>query len=262
MLNHRPRITDTEGTAHSSTEVPMHSRESAQARVLVIEDSPEVVDVISAALGPDRRYEIRSAADGRLGLELARTFAPDVVILDLGLPGLDGTEVCREVRTFSDAYVLILSARDDEVDRLVGLSVGADDYMTKPFSPRELALRVQVLLRRPRGGAEGDGAQPRLIETGGLRVDMLAREVTLHDEPVELTRIEFDLLVALASRPDMVYSRRLLVETVWGDDWFGDDHLVSVHVANLRKKIDRDGCDHIKTVRGVGYRMNAQPVAS
>ena len=192
-------------------------------------------------------------------IELARSMDPDVVVLDIGLPGADGVTVCRELRTFTDAYVIMLTARDDEVDRLVGLAVGADDYMTKPFSARELLARVHVVLRRPRVGL---GVSPAptssrtdIVDIGDVRLDRLAHEVRLDGELIQLTKIEFDLLDTMVSRPGMVFSRRLLLETVWGDDWFGDDHLISVHMANLRKKLDRRGRKHITTVRGVGYRF-------
>jgi len=234
-----------------------------QARVLAVDDAPEILQMIQAVLGRDGAYDLATATNGIEALELARSFDPDVVILDLGLPGMDGVEVCRELRSFTDAYVLMLTGRDDEVDRLVGLAVGADDYMTKPFSTRELAARVQVLLRRPRGGVRTDagdesGAEA-IVTFGELSVNLPAREVRVSGELIELTKIEFDLLATLAQRPEMVFTRQFLVETVWGDDWYGDDHMVSVHVANVRKKIDRGSSKFIKTVRGVGYRMNPQP---
>jgi DNA-binding response OmpR family regulator len=179
-----------------------------------------------------------------------------VIVLDLGLPKIDGVDVCRQVRGFTDAYVIMLTGRSDEVDRVVGLEVGADDYMTKPFSPRELVARVRAMLRRPRSSvtADSDAARPRRF--GDLEVDPLAHSVHLDGDEVQLTRIEFDLLEALTSKPSMVFSRSLLRERVWGPDWFGDDHVVDVHIANLRKKIDANSGDsRIRTVRGVGYRM-------
>jgi DNA-binding response OmpR family regulator len=150
----------------------------------------------------------------------------------------------------------MLTAKTDEVDKLIGLSVGADDYMTKPFSPRELVARIRAMLRRPRTGAQ-DAESVRRI--GELRIDPLAREVFRGDEQIELTRIEFDLLDVLSSNPRMAFSREKLLEKVWGPDWFGDDHVVDVHVSNLRKKIGDDPSSphYIRTVRGVGYRMSA-----
>lgn len=222
--------------------------------ILIVEDAPEFVQLIEAALDRGGDYDIEVATDGLEAIERAKQIDPDLVVLDLGLPGADGIEVCRELRTFTDAYVIMLTGRDDEVDRLVGLAVGADDYVTKPFSAREVAARVQVLLRRPRTPVApvDDSAT---IEVGDLRIDGLAREVTVAGESIELTKLEFDLLATLASRPEMVFTRQLLLESVWGGEWFGDDHLVSVHIANLRKKIDRDGREHVTTVRGVGYRL-------
>lgn len=227
--------------------------------VMIVEDAPEFVQLVEASLTRDGSYRIEVATNGLDAIDLARKVEPDVVILDLGLPGVDGIEVCREIRTFSDAYILMLTARAEEVDRLVGLAVGADDYVTKPFSARELAARVQVLLRRPRVSKAADdrGAPSDMVEIGAMRIDLPAREVVVDDQPVQLTKIEFDLLATLASRPGMVFTRQVLLEAVWGIDWVGDDHLVSVHIANLRKKIDRDGTDRVTTVRGVGYRLNA-----
>ena len=188
-----------------------------------------------------------------------------MVVLDLGLPGLDGLEVCRRLRTFSDCYVVMLTARGEEVDKLVGLSVGADDYVTKPFSPRELVARVGVMLRRPRagraapagpGGPDADGEGSRLV-VGGLAVDLPAREVRVDGREVELTRTEFDLLAALAGRPRTAFGRRQLIDTVWGQEWVGDEHLVDVHVGHLRRKLGDDvgSARFVRTVRGIGYRM-------
>lgn len=228
------------------------------ARVLVVDDAPEILQMVEAVLSKDNTFVVETATNGADALPLARSFDPEVVILDLGLPGMDGVEVCRELRNFTDAYVLMLTGRDDEVDRLVGLAVGADDYMTKPFSTRELVARVQVLLRRPRGGVRTDdaAADASMLQSGELRVDPLAREVHVGETRVHLTKIEFDLLATLAARPEMVFTRTLLTESVWGAEWYGDDHMISVHMANLRKKIDIGDQRHIKTVRGVGYRLN------
>lgn len=225
-------------------------------RVLVVDDASEIRLMVAAALNRDGSYALAEAASGTEALEAARSFRPDVVVLDLGLPDIDGVEVCRELRTFTDAYVLMLTGRDEEVDRLVGLAVGADDYMTKPFSPRELAARIQVLLRRPRTGADSMSRPTAdTVELGDMAIDMLAREVRIDDELIDLTKIEFDLLATLSARPEMVFTRQQIIDTVWGDDWYGNDHMISVHIANLRKKLDANGTTHIKTVRGVGYRI-------
>jgi DNA-binding response OmpR family regulator len=199
-------------------------------------------------------FHVEEAADGETAVAVARSAEPAVVVLDLNLPKLDGVEVCRQIRTFSDAYVIMLTAKGDEVDKVIGLSVGADDYMTKPFSPRELVARIRAMLRRPRSGV----AESDTVRTfGELRIDPLAREVFRANAKIELTRIEFDLLDVLSSNPRMAFSRAKLLERVWGPDWFGDDHVVDVHVSNLRKKIGDDpgSPQFVRTVRGVGYRM-------
>lgn len=226
-------------------------------RALVIDDAPELREALAAVLAQEG-FRVELAATGGEGIELARTCSPELVVLDLSLPDFDGVEVCRELRVFSHAYVLMLTARDDEVDKLIGLSVGADDYMTKPFSPRELAARVRALRRRPRGlgaAASTDGA-PRRV--GELELDLHAREVRVAGAPVALTKIEFDLLDALSERPRAVLTRDQLLQRVWGPTWFGDDHVVAVHVSKLREKLgdrDRDR-PLIATVRGVGYRLD------
>ncbi len=217
----------------------------------MVEDAPEFQKILQVALEADG-YRVSVVATGEEALEHVRAFQPDVVLLDLVLPGLDGTEVCRQLRTFTDAYIIMVTGKDAEVDKLIGLAVGADDYMTKPFSPRELVARVNVLLRRPRTGSIHE--ESTSTQVGDLELNTDSREVSAGGEPLELTRIEFDLLATLSSNPKMVYSRQLLLETVWGDSWF-DDHVVDVHIGNLRKKIDANGVRHIKTVRGVGYRM-------
>ena len=227
-------------------------------RVLVVDDEQSLAKVVASYLQRDG-HEVACVFDGPSALDAARRRPPDVVVLDLGLPGLDGIEVCRQLRTFSDCYVVMLTARSDEVDKLVGLGVGADDYLTKPFSPRELVARVRVMLRRPRTGqASANQAQeepPRSF--GPLRIDVTAREVHVDDVPVELTRTEFDLLVALSARPRMAFSRRAVIDAVWGEGWVGDEHLVDVHIGHLRRKLGDDPAvpRFIRTVRGVGYRM-------
>jgi DNA-binding response OmpR family regulator len=170
------------------------------------------------------------------------------------LPKVDGIEACRRIRTFSDAYIVMLTARAEEVDKIVGLSIGADDYLTKPFSPRELVARIRAMLRRPR--AAEAGTEP-LRRFGDLTIDRAAREALRNGVPVELTRIEFDLLDALSESARLVLTRSQLLERVWGPSWFGDDHVVDVHIANLRRKLGDDPRSprYVRTVRGVGYRM-------
>lgn len=223
---------------------------------LVVEDEAPLAALVRSYLEREG-FEVATAADGESAVELARAREPDVVVLDLMLPGIDGLEACRRIRTFSDAYILMLTARAEETDKVAGLSTGADDYVTKPFSPGELVARVRALLRRPRGGGGAPASPPRRF--GDLVVDPLGREVLVGGRPVELTRLEFDLLDALSERPHVVFTRSQLVERVWGPTWFGDEHVVDVHVANLRRKLGDDGRKprYIRTVRGVGYRMGA-----
>ena len=223
------------------------------ARILVVDDEEPLARLVADYLARDG-FTVTVALHGLEAVRLARAEPPDVVVLDLGLPGLDGVEVCRQLRTFTDCYVIMLTARTDEVDKLIGLSVGADDYMTKPFSPRELVARVHVLLRRPRLPAAAN-AEP--LTFGAMRIDTAGREVHVGGEPVELTRTEFDVLAALATRPKVVFTRRQLIDTVWGENWVGDEHLVDVHIGHLRRKLGDDPADpkFVRTVRGVGYRM-------
>jgi DNA-binding response OmpR family regulator len=170
------------------------------------------------------------------------------------LPGIDGIEACRRIRTFSDAYIVRLTAKAEEADKITGLATGADDYLTKPFSPGELVARVRAMLRRPRREAAAADTARRF---GALVLDSRAREVQVDGEPVELTRIEFDLLDTLSAEPRIAFSRGQLLERVWGPSWFGDDHVVDVHIANLRRKLGDDPAEprYLRTVRGVGYRM-------
>ena len=231
---------------------------SAQGyRALVVDDEVPLAEVVASYLEREH-FEATVAANGYDAIAVARELDPDVVILDLGLPGIDGLEVCRQLRTFSDAYVVMLTARDTEMDTVLGLTVGADDYVTKPFSPRELVARVRAMLRRPRG-AQGapplDAVPPRRF--GPLRIEVAAREVFIDDEPILLTRTEFDLLEALSARPGVVLSRRQLLETIRNEPWVGNDHLVDVHIGHLRRKLGDDAAQprFIITVRGVGYRM-------
>ena len=227
--------------------------------MLVVEDERDLARMLTAYL-QRAGYQVSEVHTGPDAVAAAREQDPDVVVLDLGLPGLDGIEVCRRIRTFSDCYLLMLTARDDEVDKLVGLSVGADDYITKPFSPRELVARVQTVLRRPRGPGAGVTApadeQPERL-FGALRLDVAGRRVQVDGEPVELTRTEFDILAVLSGRPKLAFSRRQLIDEVWDQAWVGDEHVVDVHVAHLRRKLGDDPAAprFIDTVRGVGYRM-------
>jgi DNA-binding response OmpR family regulator len=220
--------------------------------VLVVDDETVLAGMVANYL---QRAGFRTsvANDGITAVELARADAPDVVVLDLGLPGMDGLTVCREIRRHSDCYIVMLTARNEEDALLSGLAAGADDYMTKPFSARELVARVHVLLRRPRADRVVD--EP-VREIGALRLDPSGRRVAVNGAEVDLTRTEFDLLQVLSARPGTAFTRRQLVDAVWGVDWVGDEHLVDVHVGHLRRKLS-EAADlaFVDTVRGVGYRM-------
>jgi DNA-binding response OmpR family regulator len=228
---------------------------AGSARVLVVDDEEPLANLVASYL-TTAGHEVAVVGDGLDAVRATREFDPDVVVLDLGLPGLDGIEVCRQLRTFTDCYVLMLTARTEEIDRLVGLGVGADDYLCKPASMRELVARVQTLLRRPRRPGTGTSATVPL-RFGPLEIELTGREVRVDGTEVTLTRTEFDVLAALAQRPKLAFSRRQLTDTVWGENWYGDEHLVDVHVGHLRRKLgdDADSGRFVRTVRGVGYRM-------
>ncbi len=228
---------------------------TAAATVLVVEDEARLRELLRGYL-EQAGFQVLLSADGAAALELARGRRPDLVVLDLMLPGMDGLEVCRQLRSFSDSYVLMLTARAEEIDRVIGLEVGADDYLTKPFSPRELVARVRAMLRRPRASLASETAQPPLC-FGALTIDHARHEVSLASEPLALTNLEYDLLAALAAHPGRAFTRAQLLDRVWGNDYFGDDHVVDVHIANLRKKLGDDPArpQFITTVRGVGYRF-------
>jgi DNA-binding response OmpR family regulator len=232
-------------------------------RALVVDDELPLAEVVASYLEREQ-FEATVAGNGTEAITIAKELDPDVVVLDLGLPGIDGLEVCRQLRTFSDAYVVMLTARDTEMDTIVGLTVGADDYVTKPFSPRELVARIRAMLRRPRTashpGADcraGSAASSPPRTFGALTLYIDSREVLLDDRPVLLTRTEFDLLAALSDRPNLVLSRRQLLEAIRDQPWVGSDHLIDVHIGHLRRKLGDDPAAprFVVTVRGVGYRM-------
>ncbi len=225
--------------------------------IMVVEDEAALAGVVRDYLTRED-YRVLTVGDGLAALDLARTRQPDVVILDVMLPGLDGVEVCRRLRQFSDAYVLMLTARAEEIDTIVGLSAGADDYLTKPFSPRELVARIKALLRRPRGAAREE--EPPVRRFGELVLDEGRLEVTRRGEPVALTTREFRILATLAAHPGRVFTRAQMLTQVWGDAYY-DDHVVDVHVGNLRKKIEDDPAHprYVETVRGAGYRFGVRP---
>jgi len=224
------------------------------ATILIVDDEAPVRETVRAYLEKDG-YKVHTAADGNTALQAIRAFKPDVAVLDIMLPGMDGLEVLRRLRQESNAWVIMLTARTEEMDKILGLKMGADDYLTKPFSPRELVARIEAMLRRG-GQMTGSQADVPLI-FGTLRIDAGARQVTWDDQPVDLTPIEFDLLYALARHHGRVLSRDQLIEQVWGYDYYGDDRVVDVHIGRLRKKLDQagDAGKMVATVRGVGYRF-------
>jgi len=226
-------------------------------RVLVVDDEPHIRTVLRGYLQADG-FEVAEAADGAAALAVMRDQPPDLVLLDVMMPGIDGLEVLRQLRTFSDVYVILVTARAEEVDKLVGLGVGADDYVTKPFSPREVTARVKAVLRRDRGIRAIDGDPLRF---DGLTIDTVGREVVVNGAPVMLSSLEFDLLAALAAAPGRVFSRAQLLERVWGYDFYGDERVVDVHIRSLRARLgDPAGDPHlIATVRGAGYKFVGGP---
>jgi DNA-binding response OmpR family regulator len=223
-----------------------------QLTVLVVDDEVALAGVVAGYLEHEG-FTALQAHDGPAAVAMADKHRPDLIVLDVMLPGFDGVEACRQIRLFTDAYIIMLTARDEEIDKIVGLSVGADDYLVKPFSPRELIARVRAMLRRPRAVPVDHG----VTVLGDLTIDVEARKVTVVGAPVQLTRTEFDLLAAMADRPRAAFSRRQLITEVWGADWYGDEHLVDVHVGHLRRKLGDDATEprYVRTVRGVGYGL-------
>jgi two-component system alkaline phosphatase synthesis response regulator PhoP len=233
------------------------------ATILVVDDEPPILDLIASYLRADG-FSVHTAQDGPGALAQARVVRPDLIVLDVMLPGLDGMEVCRRIQQEFDVYILMLTARAEEIDKIVGLSVGADDYLTKPFSPRELVMRVKAILRRSRTLGPRPAAL-RAPERPALRFDELvidpdSREVWHDSAQIELTPREFDLLYALAEQPGRVFNRDQLLERVWGHDFAGIDRVVDVHIGLLRRKLEDDSANPaiIQTVRGVGYKFVAR----
>ncbi|MDQ1286942.1 MAG: hypothetical protein QG622_507 [Actinomycetota bacterium] len=226
-------------------------------RVLVVDDEPHIRKVLRGYLEADG-FGVLEAADGAEALGVLRDDPPDLVLLDVMLPGVDGIEVLRQLRTFSDIYVILVTAKAEEIDKLIGLGVGADDYVTKPFSPREVTARVKAVLRRDRVPRENDDG---VVRFEGLSVDLPGREVTVGDEPVPLSSLEFDLLAAFVDAPGRVFSRRQLLERVWGYDFYGDERVVDAHIRSLRARLGDDASDPhlIATVRGIGYKFVGRP---
>jgi DNA-binding response OmpR family regulator len=219
--------------------------------VVVVDDEPNIADLVELYLRREG-YRVVKAATGEDGLRAVSTQAARLVVLDVGLPDIDGLEVCRRLRQTSSIPVIFLTARDAEVDRVLGLELGGDDYVTKPFSPAELVARVKAVLRRGDGGR----APTEVLQAGDVTVDIARREVRVRGDVVEFTTKEFDLLRFLAERPGLALSRQQILDGVWGHDWFGDIRTVDVHIAQVRKKID--GAVRIDTVRSVGYRLDSR----
>jgi DNA-binding response OmpR family regulator len=223
----------------------------------VVEDDPTVSEVVSRYLEREG-FRVEAVADGRAGVERAITDPPDLMVLDLMLPGLDGLEVCRRVRAAAPVPVIMLTARGGEEDRVAGLELGADDYVAKPFSPRELTARVKSVLRRSGAPVPAvDGGREGPLRAGDIQVDLLGRQVRVRGGPVALTALEFELLAFLMRHPGRVFRREELLERVWGYT-FGDTSTVTVHVRRLREKVEADPAApaHIRTVWGVGYRFD------
>ena len=221
----------------------------SKAKILVVDDEQSIIDLVSAYLRKEN-YEVFTAMDGQAGLKAAQVYQPDLIVLDIMLPGMDGLELLSQLRRVSDVYVIMLTAKTEETDKVIGLSVGADDYLTKPFSPRELVARIKAALRRLHLGSASEAT---ILAFRRLRLDTGRRQVWVNDKPVALTTIEFDLLKTLVEHQGLVLSREQLLEQVWGHDFYGEDRVVDVHIGHIRQKLGDDG--FIITVRGVGYRF-------
>ncbi|NWJ47710.1 MAG: response regulator transcription factor [Chloroflexi bacterium] len=230
--------------------------ETTTPKILIIEDEESIWSLVKGYLERED-YNVAVATDGQSGLETARRIKPDLIVLDLMLPGIDGLEICHLLRAESDVYILMLTARTEEIDRIIGLTMGADDYVTKPFSPRELVARIKAALRRYRQDPSPVTSNRNIL--GTLSLEISSRKVWVKDQLLDLTRTEFDLLATLTEMPSRVFSREQLLEAVWSHDYFGDERVVDVHIGQLRKKIElASGGQPIKTVWGVGYRFEAE----
>ncbi|MCP5095167.1 MAG: response regulator transcription factor [Chloroflexi bacterium] len=220
--------------------------------ILVVEDEPKIMKLARDYLERSG-YRVVTAVDGSTALIIARQEKPSMVVLDLNLPGMDGLDVCRELRRESDVPIIMLTARVEETDRLIGLELGADDYITKPFSPRELVARVRAVLRRVKGGVH----QPGLVRAGDLEIDLSGHRVHRAGEPIQLSRMEFNLLAILAQHPGQTFSRAQLLSRLHGVTYDGYDRSVDAHVKNLRRKLEPDPSEprYVQTVYGIGYRF-------
>ena len=226
--------------------------------ILIVDDEDNIRNLVTAYLKAEG-YTVYSAGDGPGGLATFRRYEPDLVILDVMLPGMDGLETLQHIRRESEVYVLLLTAKSEEADRVIGLTVGADDYLTKPFSPRELVARVKAILRRGRNTAQDS---EEVLTFAHIRIDGQRHKVWRDDQEILLTALEFKLLKTLATYTGMVMSREQLLERVWGYDFYGDERVVDVHIGHVRQKLERDPNDpqYIFTVRGVGYKFEDKPL--
>lgn len=222
-------------------------------KILVVEDEISLQETLAYNLKREG-YFVATVGDGESALITARQMNPDLIVLDIMLPGMDGIEVLSQLRRESDVYVIMLTAKSEETDKIVGLSVGADDYLTKPFSPRELMARIKAALRRIQSGAHH--LQHEVISAKHLRIDPGGRQVWVDEQPIELTTTEFDLLLILAENRGMVVSREQLLEKVWGTNFYGEMRVVDVHLGHIRQKLGQH--HNITTVRGVGYRFEKE----
>jgi two-component system OmpR family response regulator len=239
-----------------------------ERRALVVEDDEDIRSLIEYTL-TTQGFDVRAVGSGLEAIDAVGEFDPDLITLDLGLPGIDGIETCRRIRDLTEAYVVMITARNDQIDRLLGLETGADDFIAKPFDAHELKARVNAMFRRPRRPSASTPATPatptptidashEILEHGVLTVDVDGRRAFKSGAEVALTRTEFDLLTELMRSPARVWSRETLLRSVWGTDWSTDTHLVEVHIGNLRRKLGEDkSTKYVRTVRGVGYRMEA-----
>jgi len=222
-------------------------------KILVVDDEPSIQNLVTSYLRAEG-YEYYTASDGPSGLKAARAYQPDLIVLDIMLPGMDGIELLSQLRRETNVYVIMLTAKSEEMDKVIGLSVGADDYLTKPFSPRELMARIKAALRRMRTGS--DLPQREIIATDHLRIDLDSRQVWVDGELVELTSTEYDLLLTLAEHRGLVLSREQLLDKVWGGEYFGEIRVVDVHLGHVRQKLG--DYHNITTVRGIGYRFEKE----
>jgi DNA-binding response OmpR family regulator len=220
-------------------------------RILVVDDEVNIVDLVTLYLEREG-YRVDSAFDGATALEMIRDDEPALVVLDIMLPEMDGFEVCRQVRATSEVPIIMLTARDEDIDKIVGLELGADDYLTKPFNPRELVARVKAILRRLERSERSDD-QP--LHIGDVTIDPARREVHIGDEEVTLRTKEFDLLLTFAEHPGIVLTREQLLNLVWGFDFYGQTRTVDVHIAHIRKRLANSKHVQIDTVTGVGYKL-------